>query len=64
MKVQTREPVDGNRHWQGYLQDVNNNGFTLDLTGTKQKGKARKSEHKTVTLDLSNVEKATLVPEI
>jgi len=64
VKVQTKAPVDGNRHWQGHLQDVKGTGFTLDLTGAKQKGKARKSEHKTVTLDLSNVEKANLVPEI
>ena len=64
-KVQTRDPVDGNRHWQGRLQDVNQHGFTLDLTGAKQKSKvARKIAAKTVTLSFSNIEKANLVPEI
>jgi ribosome maturation factor RimP len=64
-KVQTRDPVDGNRHWQGRLQDVNEHSFTLDLTGAKQKSKAaKKIAAKTVTLSFSNIEKANLVPEI
>jgi ribosome maturation factor RimP len=64
-KVQTCEPVDGNRHWQGRLQDVNESGFALDLTGAMQKSKAaRKMAAKTVTLSFSNIERANLVPEI
>jgi ribosome maturation factor RimP len=64
VKVQTREPVDGNRHWQGHLQDVNEHGFTLDLASAKQKGKARKTAASSVELELKNVEKANLVAEI
>ncbi len=63
-KVQTREPVQGNRHWQGHLQDVTDQGFVLDLSAAKQKGKARKAAVRSVALEFKNVEKANLVPEI
>ncbi len=64
VKLQTREPVQGNRHWQGHLQQVTAEGFTLDLSGAKQKGKARKAAVSSVALEFKNVEKANLVPEI
>lgn len=64
-KVQTREPVDGNRHWLGRLVDVSDGGFVLDLAGVKQKsGKGKKAKAARVAVEFGNVEKANLVAEI
>jgi len=64
-KVQTREPVDGNRHWLGRLVDVSDGGFVLDMAGVKQKSaKGKKAKATRVALEFGNVEKANLVAEI
>lgn len=64
-KVQTFEPVSGNRHWQGRLTEVNDKSIRLDLAGSRQKVKARKqgSALQDVEIALTNIEKAQLVPE-
>ena len=68
IKLQTFTPVEGNRHWRGRLTAFGNNVLTLDPTASKQKGKARKaaadSAGKTLEIELANIEKANLVPEI
>lgn len=64
VKVQTREPVDGNRHWTGRLVDVSDGGFVVDLAGVKQKAAKGKAKVSRVELKFGNVEKANLVPEI
>lgn len=66
VKLSTFEPVKGNRHWQGRLQAVEGNTLRLDLTAMKQKskGKQKKTTEETVEIDLANIEKANLVPEI
>jgi ribosome maturation factor RimP len=68
LKLQTFEPVAGNRHWQGRLTQVDANAVTLDLSALKQKGKSKKAAAKAnqenVEIAISNVEKANLVPEI
>ena len=67
VKVQTFEPVAGNRHWQGRLTQVNDQALTLDLSALKQKGKSRKAAAKAnqehVEIAIRNVEKANLIPE-
>jgi ribosome maturation factor RimP len=63
-KVQTREPVDGNRHWTGRLVDVSGDGFVLDLAGVKQKAAKSKGKVARVAVLFGNVEKAQLVAEI
>ncbi|HEX5233829.1 MAG TPA: ribosome maturation factor RimP [Silvibacterium sp.] len=67
VKLQTFEPVAGNRHWQGRLTQVNEKTITLDLSALKQKGKTRKGAAKAnqenVEVALANIEKANLVPE-
>lgn len=67
IKLQTFEPVAGNRHWQGRLTQVNDQALTLDLSALKQKGKSRKAAAKAnqehVEIALRNVEKANLIPE-
>jgi ribosome maturation factor RimP len=67
VKLQTFTPVAGNRHWQGRLTQVSEQTVMLDLAALKQKGKARKASQKanqdTVEIEISNIEKANLIPE-
>lgn len=64
-KLQTFTPVEGNRHFTGRLTEFDGQRLTLDLSAVKQKGKAKKNlTSQTVTIDLANVERANLVPEI
>ncbi len=75
VKLQTFEPVEGNRHWQGRLGGVGEASVKLtrqatgnrqQATGKKQKaagGKARSSGETEVEIALKNIEKAQLVPE-
>jgi ribosome maturation factor RimP len=71
-RLQTREPVDGNRHWQGRIGPVEGNGFELELAAGGLKGakakasskKAGKAAAKSVRLEFNNIEKANLEPEI
>jgi ribosome maturation factor RimP len=64
VKVRTIEPVAGNRHWQGRLTQVSDHAITIDLSALKQKGKAKKVNQETSEIEISNIEKANLVPEI
>jgi ribosome maturation factor RimP len=64
VKVQTFEPIAGNRHWQGRLAAGADGAITLDLNAVKQNSKSRKTGVKTVEIALRNIEKAQLVPEI
>src|ERR1035441_6209543 len=64
VKVQTFEPVRGNRHWQGRLTARVGETITLDLNAVKQNSKSRKAGVSTVEIALVNIEKAQLVPEI
>ncbi|MFZ0663463.1 MAG: ribosome maturation factor RimP [Acidobacteriaceae bacterium] len=67
VKVQTFEPVAGNRHWQGRLTQVNADAITLDLSALRQKGKSEKAAAKAsqghVEVAIGNIEKANLIPE-
>jgi ribosome maturation factor RimP len=68
VKVQTFEPIRNNRHWQGRLTQVSEEGpsssIKIDLAAVKQNSKSRKTGVTTVEIALSNVEKAQLIPEI
>jgi len=68
VKVQTFEPVNNNRHWQGRLSTAKDEGVvrtvTLDLAAGRQNTKSRKAGVSTVEIAFSNIEKAELVPEI
>ncbi|HTW45363.1 MAG TPA: ribosome maturation factor RimP [Acidobacteriaceae bacterium] len=67
VKLQTFQPIAGNRHWQGRLTTVSSAAVILDLSALKQKGKSRKAAAKAAQENLeiafSNIEKASLVPE-
>jgi len=64
VKLQTFEPVVGNRHWQGRLTLVSERAIALDLSALKQKGKSKKVNQETAEIEISNIEKANLIPEI
>jgi ribosome maturation factor RimP len=66
VKIQTFEPITGNRHWQGRLKALDGaaNTITVDLEAVKQNSKTRKTGARTVEIALANIEKAQLVPEI
>ena len=69
VRLQTFEPVAGNRHWQGRLTEVSERSIRLDTSalkqkGTKQKRGAKNPAEETVEIGLGNIEKANLIPEI
>jgi ribosome maturation factor RimP len=68
VKLQTFEPVAGNRHWQGRLTQVSESAITIDLSALRQKGKSKKANLKmngeTAEIAIANIEKANLIPEI
>lgn len=66
VKLQTFQPVAGNRHWQGRLTAVHQGRITLDRSAIQAKGKARKAPaggDVLVEIELANIEKAQLIPE-
>jgi len=66
MKIMTREPVENNRHWEGRLESFDGQQLILDTTAasrSKQK-KMGAAAGKKISIALSNVERANLVPEI
>ncbi|HLV85552.1 MAG TPA: ribosome maturation factor RimP [Candidatus Sulfotelmatobacter sp.] len=66
IKLMTRQPVNGNRHFEGRLEKFENNVLTLDLSvaGHKSRRKMGPDAGKTMEIEFANVEKANLVPEI
>jgi ribosome maturation factor RimP len=70
VKLTTREAVNGNRHFDGRLERFAGDRLTLDLAGVRKKKDKEKEKDKLsaapekLEIDLANVEKANLVPEI
>jgi ribosome maturation factor RimP len=65
MKLTTREPVNNNRHFEGKLESFENGNLLLDLSAArKKKMRPKENESARVAIELGNVEKANLVPEI
>lgn len=64
VKLVTRDPVSGNRHFQGRLIAFQDGRLTLELTDRKKGRKQQAIEGSQVMIGLSNVEKANLVPEL
>lgn len=71
VKVQTFEPVEGNRHWQGRLTGVSDAAVKLARQGPgsrvqgagRRVKKAAEGAPTEVEIALKNIEKAQLVPE-
>jgi ribosome maturation factor RimP len=64
VKVTTQQPVNGNRHFEGRLESFEQGRLTLDLSAAGKKKRPEQSTAQKLEIDLANVEKANLVPEI
>ena len=64
VKLMTREPVNGNRHFEGRLESFRDGRLTLDLSEARRKHRPKHDGPQKLEIDLANVEKANLVPEI
>lgn len=64
VKLTTREAVNGNRHFEGRLEHFEAGRLTLDLSEARRKFRPRSESPQKLEIDLANVEKANLVPEI
>ena len=64
VKLMTREPVNGNRHFEGRLESFRDGRLTLDLSEARRKHRPKNDAPQKLEIDLANVEKANLVPEI
>ena len=64
VKVMTRDPVHGNRHFKGRLRAFHDGWLSLELTPRKKSKKHEAVEPGVeVEIEVANVEKANLVPE-
>ena len=65
LKLTTREPVNGNRHFEARLQNFIEGKLILETIPGKKKPKpGHVQPGQQIEIDLANVEKANLVPEI
>ena len=67
VKIMTREPVNGNRHFDGRLRALGDGRIALEPQRESKKGKKRKEAEQNaqaIEIELSNIERARLVPEI
>jgi len=69
VKLMTREPVNGNRHFEGRLEHFESGRLTLDLAEARRKFRPKQNAGEApaaqkLEIELANVEKANLVPEI
>ena len=65
VKLMTREPVNGQRHFEGRLQSFADGRLTLNVEPPQSKKKQKLAPaHGQFEIELSNVERANLVPEI
>jgi len=64
VKLMTREPVNGNRHFEGRLESFRDGRLTLDLSEARRKHRPKQDAPRQLEIELANVEKANLVPEI
>jgi len=64
VKLTTLQPVNGNRHFEGRLESFQHGHLTLDLSAVKKKRRPEPGAVEKLEIELANVEKANLVPEI
>src|SRR6184192_4979637 len=62
VKLTTRQPVNGSHHFEGRLESFQQGRLTLDMSTARKK--FRSDGEQRLEIDLANVEKANLVPEI
>jgi len=64
VKLMTRQPVNGNRHFEGKLESFHDGRLMLDVTPVRKKAKVNDGAPQKLETELGNIEKANLVPEI
>jgi ribosome maturation factor RimP len=64
VKLKTRNPVNGNQHFEGRLQSFREGRLTLEVSASRKKARPGDAPPQTLEIELANVEKANLVPEI
>jgi ribosome maturation factor RimP len=64
VKLTTRNPVNGNRYFEGRLESFHEGRLLLDLSKPRKKSRPGETEPEKLEIELGNVEKANLVPEI
>jgi|SRR5947209_4636104 ribosome maturation factor RimP len=64
VKLTTHMPVNGNRHFEGRLEHFESGKLTLDLAEARKKFRPQPGTGQKLEIELANVEKANLVPEI
>src|SRR5438034_4621376 len=64
VKLTTHNPVNGNRHFEGRLESFQHGRLTLDMNAARKKPRPRDGAPQKLEIELANVEKANLVPEI
>jgi ribosome maturation factor RimP len=64
VKLMTREPVNGNRHFEGRLKSFEGGRLVLETVSRKKPKPGHAHAEQRVAIDVANVEKANLVPEI
>ena len=66
LKLTMRQPVNGNRHFEGRLEKFEDGRLTLDLSVASHKSRKKMGETagQKIEIEFANVEKANLVPEI
>jgi ribosome maturation factor RimP len=64
VKLTARNPVNGNRYFEGRLESFHDGRVLLEVSAPQKKAKAAAAAPQRLEIDFSNVEKANLVPEI
>ncbi len=64
VKLKTRNPVNGNQHFEGRLQSFREGRLTLEVSASRKKARPGDAAAQILEIELANVEKANLVPEI
>jgi ribosome maturation factor RimP len=64
VKLTTKDPVNGNRHFEGRLERFESGRLTLDMAEARRKFRPQQGAPRRLEIELANVQKANLVPEI
>jgi ribosome maturation factor RimP len=64
VKLTTRQPLNGSRHFEGRLESFREGRLILDLSAARTKHRRKQDAEQRIEIELGNVEKANLVPEI
>jgi ribosome maturation factor RimP len=64
VKLKTRNPVNRSQHFEGRLQSFHDGRLTLEVGVARKKARPGDAPPQTLEIELANVEKANLVPEI